>query len=160
MRTVLPLLLILSTVAANTAPIVTESAMDSAMDSVMDSVTDSATEESQDISIIDRLRAIDDVNGRDWGIRNGCISLRRIRSINFIDDQSAVIQLGRDKEVILRLRRECRGIGSEAFIYKTRGHQLCERFDSLRLVTTERDCLIQSIEPYLKIEQANTVEEN
>ena len=160
MRTVLPLLLILSTVAANTAPIVTESAMDGVMDSVMDSVTDSATEESQDISIIDRLRAIDDVNGRDWGIRNGCISLRRIRSINFIDDQSAVIQLGRDKEVILRLRRECRGIGSEAFIYKTRGHQLCERFDSLRLVTTERDCLIQSIEPYLKIEQANTVEEN
>ena len=152
MRTVLPLLLILSTVAANTAPIVTESATDS--------VTDSATEQSQDISIIDRLRAIDDVNGRDWGIRNGCISLRRIRSINFIDDQSAVIQLGRDKEVILRLRRECRGIGSEAFIYKTRGHQLCERFDSLRLVTTERDCLIQSIEPYLKIEQANTVEEN
>ena len=112
MRTVLPLLLILSTVAANTAPIVTESATDS----VMDSVTDSATEESQDISIIDRLRAIDDVNGRDWGIRNGCISLRRIRSINFIDDQSAVIQLARDKEVILRLRRECRGIGSEAFI--------------------------------------------
>ena len=160
MRTVLPLLLILSTVAANTAPIVTESATDSVMDSVMDSVTDSATEESQDISIIDRLRAIDDVNGRDWGIRNGCISLRRIRSINFIDDQSAVIQLARDKEVILRLRRECRGIGSEAFIYKTRGHQLCERFDSLRLVTTERDCLIQSIEPYLKIEQANTVEEN
>ena len=144
MRSVLPLLLMLSSVAADTAPI----------------VTDSATEESQEISIIDRLRAIDEVNGRDWGIRNGCISLNRIRSINFIDDQSAVIQLGRNKEVILRLRRECRGIGSEAFIYKTRGHQLCERFDSLRLVTTERDCLIQSIEPYLKIEEANTVEEN
>lgn len=152
MRTLLPLLLILSSVEANTAPIVRES--------VTDRATVSATDEVQEISIIDRLRAIDDVNGRDWGIRNGCISLNRIRSINFIDDQSAVIQLGRDKEVILRLRRECRGIGSEAFIYKTRGHQLCERFDSLRLVITERDCLIQSIEPYLKIEEANTVEEN
>ena len=75
MRTVLPLLLILSSVNANATPIVTES----------------ATEEAQEISIIDRLRAIDDVNGRDWGIRNGCISLNRIRSINFIDDQSAVI---------------------------------------------------------------------
>ena len=144
MRTVLPLLLILSSVNANATPIVTES----------------ATEEAQEISIIDRLRAIDDVNGRDWGIRNGCISLNRIRSINFIDDQSAVIQLGHDKEVILRLRRECRGIGSEVFIYKTRGRQLCERFDSLRLVTTERDCLIQSIEPHLKIEEVSIVEEN
>ena len=144
MRTVLPLLLILSSVNANATPIVTES----------------ATEEAQEISIIDRLRAIDDVNGRDWGIRNGCISLNRIRSINFIDDQSAVIQLGHDKEVILRLRIECRGIGSEVFIYKTRGRQLCERFDSLRLVTTERDCLIQSIEPHLKIEEVSIVEEN
>ena len=123
-------------------------------------MTESATEEAQEISIIDRLRAIDDVNGRDWGIRNGCISLNRIRSINFIDDQSAVIQLGHDKEVILRLRRECRGIGSEVFIYKTRGRQLCERFDSLRLVTTERDCLIQSIEPHLKIEEVSIVEQN
>lgn len=122
--------------------------------------TNSAKEESREISIIDRLNAINEVSARDWGIRNGCISLNRIRSIHFVDDQSAVIQLGRGKEVILRLRRECRGIRSEAFIYKTRGHQLCERFDSLRLVATERDCLIQSIEPYVKIEDSRIAEEN
>lgn len=149
MRTVLLLLLILSSVAVK-----------GTQSSVTDNAANSTTKESQEISIIDRLNAINGVNARDWGIRNGCISLSRIRSINFIDDQSAVIQLGRNKEIILRLRRECRGIGSEAFIYKTRGHQLCERFDSFRLVTSERDCFIQSIEPYLKIEQANTVEEN
>lgn len=143
------LLLILSSVAVK-----------GTQSSVTDNAANSTTKESQEISIIDRLNAINGVNARDWGIRNGCISLSRIRSINFIDDQSAVIQLGRNKEIILRLRRECRGIGSEAFIYKTRGHQLCERFDSFRLVTSERDCFIQSIEPYLKIEQANTVEEN
>jgi len=146
---VLLLLLILSSVAVK-----------GTQSSVTDNAANSTTKESQEISIIDRLNAINGVNARDWGIRNGCISLSRIRSINFIDDQSAVIQLGRNKEIILRLRRECRGIGSEAFIYKTRGHQLCERFDSFRLVTSERDCFIQSIEPYLKIEQANTVEEN
>jgi hypothetical protein len=145
---VLLLLLFLSSVAVN-----------GTQSSVTDNATNSTTKESQEISIIDRLNAINVVYARDWGIRNGCISLSRIRSINFIDDQSAVIQLGRNKEIILRLRRDCRGIGSEAFIYKTRGHQLCERFDSFRLVTSERDCFIQSIQPYLKIEEANSVEE-
>ena len=148
MRTVLLLLLILSSVAVK-----------GTQSSVTDNAANSTTKESQEISIIDRLNAINGVNARDWGIRNGCISLSRIRSINFIDDQSAVIQLGRNKEIILRLRRDCRGIGSEAFMYKTRGHQLCERFDSFRLVTSERDCFIQSIQPYLKIEEANSVEE-
>lgn len=142
------LLLFLSSVAVN-----------GTQSSVTDNATNSTTKESQEISIIDRLNAINVVDARDWGIRNGCISLSRIRSINFIDDQSAVIQLGGNKEIILRLRRDCRGIGSEAFIYKTRGHQLCERFDSFRLVTSERDCFIQSIQPYLKIEEANSVEE-
>lgn len=117
-------------------------------------------EKSSGVSIVDRLHAIDQVDGRDWGIRNGCISLNRIRKINFVDDQSAVVTLGRGKEVILRLRQACRGIRSEAFIYRTRGHQLCERFDSLRLVSSERDCFIQSIEPYVKIEEANMAEEN
>lgn len=146
LRSALLLLFILLSVAA------------SATSSAAESAAESATEESQEISIIDRLNAINGVNARDWGIRNGCISLSRIRSINFIDDQSAVIQLGRGKEIILRLRRECRGIGSETFIYKTRGHQLCERFDSFRLITSERDCFIESIQPYLKIEDANSVE--
>lgn len=117
-------------------------------------------EKSSSVFIVDRLNAIDEVDGRDWGIRNGCISLNRIRQIHFIDDQSAVVTLNRDKEVILRLRQVCRGIRSEAFIYKTRGHQLCERFDSFRLLTSERDCIIQSIEPYLKIEEAVAAEEN
>jgi len=30
----------------------------------------------------------------------------------------------------------------------------------LRLVSSERDCFIQSIEPYVKIEEANMAEEN
>ena len=101
LRTVLLLLLILSSVAVK-----------GTQSSVTDNAANSTTKESQEISIIDRLNAINGVNARDWGIRNGCISLSRIRSINFIDDQSAVIQLGRNKEIILRLRRECRGIGS------------------------------------------------
>lgn len=107
-------------------------------------------------SPIERMQAIGEVDSSKWGIRRGCISLNRIRSINFSNDQSAIIDIGRGREAILRLKRECKGIRSEGFAYKTRGSHLCEKFDSLRLLISKRDCQIESIEPYLKLEEISS----
>lgn len=108
------------------------------------------------VPLVDRVEAIGEVDEAPWGIRGGCIPLNRIRSINFVNDQSAIIGLGRNKEAILRLNRECTGISSEAFVYKMRGNRLCAKFDSLRLLTSKRDCQIESIEPYLKLEDTGS----
>ena len=108
--------------------------------------------ESPASSLVERMQAIDEVDSSEWGIRRGCISINRIRSISFSDDQSAIIDIGRGKEAILRLNRECLGISSRAFIYVTRDSRLCAKFNSLRVVESKRDCQIESIEPYLKIE--------
>ena len=112
--------------------------------------------ESAASSPIERMQAIGEVDSSKWGIRRGCISLNRIRSINFSNDQSAIIDIGRGREAILRLKRECKGIRSEGFAYKTRGSHLCEKFDSLRLLISKRDCQIESIEPYLKLEEISS----
>lgn len=112
--------------------------------------------ESPASSLGERMQAIGQVDSSEWGIRRGCISLSRIRSINFGNDQSAIVDIGRGKEAILRLKRECKGVSSEGFAYKTRGGQLCAKFDSLRLLISKRDCQIESIEPYLKIEDTSS----
>ena len=112
--------------------------------------------ESPASSLVERIQAIGEVDSSEWGIRRGCISLNRIRSINFSNDQSAIIDIGRGREAILRLKRECKGIRSEGFAYKTRGSHLCEKFDSLRLLISKRDCQIESIEPYLKLEEISS----
>ena len=112
--------------------------------------------ESPASSLVERIQAIGEVDSSEWGIRRGCISLNRIRSIKFSNDQSAIIDIGRGKEAILRLKRECKGVSSEGFAYKTRGSQLCAKFDSLRLLLSNRDCQIESIEPYLKIEDTSS----
>ncbi len=110
-------------------------------------------EESESTSVIDRMKAIDEVNPKSWGIRNNCISLSRIRGINFRDDQSAVVDVGRGKEVLMRLKRECNGIKTEGFKYQPRGMRLCARHDYLELLRTKRICHIESFEPYLTVEE-------
>lgn len=105
-------------------------------------------------SVVDRMKAIDDVNPKKWGIRKNCLLISSIRSINFRDDQSAVVDIGRGKEVLLRLRRECKGIRSEGFIYTARGPRLCARFDRFELLRSKRICQIESFEPHLIVEDA------
>jgi hypothetical protein len=109
-------------------------------------------------SVIDRMNAIGEVDFTKWGIRNGCISINRIRSISFKDDQSAIINISGRKQVLLRLARECPGIRTQGFIYQVRGSQLCERFDRLKLVRTERVCEVESLEPYIPVEAVKSKE--
>ena len=116
----------------------------------------SANEEpsaNKEPSLIDRMKAIDEVNPKSWGIRNNCIAVSRIRDINFRDDQSAIVDVGRGKEVLMRLRRECSGVKTEGFMYKPRGIRLCARHDYLTLIRSKRICHIASFEPYLEVQK-------
>lgn len=121
----------------------------------------SAKQEPSDApSLVDRMKAIDEINPKSWGIRNNCIAVSRIRDIHFRDDQSAIVNVGRGKEVLMRLRRECRGVKSEGFMYKPRGIRLCARHDYLTLIRSKRICHIASFEPYLEVQNPSAEDNN
>lgn len=115
-------------------------------------------QEGESSSVVDRMKAIDEVNPKSWGIRNNCIAVSRIRGINFRDDQSAIVDVGRGKEVLMRLKRECNGIKIEGYMYKPRGIRLCARYDYLTLLRSKRICHIASFEPYLVVEEPENEE--
>ena len=124
-------------------------ALDSGLDKPFQELVE---DELSEPTLIEKMQAIDKVDPAKWGIRKDCISIRNIRNISFQDDQSAIIKVGRGKEVLMRLRRECRGIRHEGFIYQARGSRLCARFDRLKLYKTGITCQIESFEPYIKVE--------
>jgi hypothetical protein len=108
--------------------------------------------EMDEEDVLERLKNIGDIDPVEWGIRNNCIALRRIKHIRFVDDQSAIIEMRGNKKALLRLRRECRGIKSEGFLHKARGGSLCVRFDRLEVQNRGMTCSIESIEPYFVVE--------
>lgn len=105
-------------------------------------------------SVVDRLKAIDDVDPKEWGIQRGCVNLSRVRNIDFKDNQSAIITMTRKKKILLRLERECRGIEHNGFVLQTRTNRLCARFDSLRVLNSGYTCPIASLEPYVAIDES------
>ena len=111
-----------------------------------------------DADVMDRLKNISEVDPKEWGIRNGCINLRRIKNIRFVDDQSAVIEMRGNKKALLRLRRECLGIKSEGFAHQARGGKLCARFDHLEVLDRGFPCSIESIEPYFEVESRSDID--
>lgn len=106
--------------------------------------------------ILDQLKAIDAVEPMDWGIRNGCIDLQKIRAISFRDDQLAIIDLRRQRQAVLKLKRECRGIAQQGFTIQTRSDQLCERFTQLIQAKSTISCEIESIEPHIRLSDVIT----
>lgn len=103
------------------------------------------------LKILERVKGIDSVNPSLWGIRNGCISVNKIRSIKFRDDQLAIIDMRGKKQALLRLKKECKGIAAQGFSYQVRGGQLCERFNRLTQAQNGMKCEIDSIEPYVRL---------
>ena len=99
-----------------------------------------------------------DLDPKDWGIRNGCISRSRIRHMHFVDDETAIIEIMGKKKVLLTMRRECRGIKREGYITRVRGNQLCARFDRFEVLDTGMSCSIKSLEPYIEPEEAENTE--
>ena len=90
------------------------------------------------------------LNPKDWGIRNGCVSRSRIRHINFIDDEKAIIDMMGKKKILLTMRRECRGIKRDGYITYVKGNQLCARFDRFQVIDSGISCAVGSLEPYIE----------
>ena len=110
------------------------------------------------VSILDRMHAIEDVDPKAYGVRRGCVSLSRIKHIRFQDDQNAIIDLGRGKKLLLRLHRECTGIKDKGFEYESRGGQLCAKFAHFNVIGRSMHCTLESITPYVNIEDINPEE--
>ena len=109
-------------------------------------------ESTPNSALIEKLRALDEQHLGNYGIRNNCIKADRIRSIQFEDDQTAVIDMGRRRKVILTLRRECRGISKQGYIQRTRGNTLCAKFDRFEVLQTGIQCEIESLQPYVRLD--------
>ena len=114
---------------------------------------------AQIVSLTDQLRAIEDeVNPAAWNIRNGCVTLSRIKRIKFLDDQTAVMSIRNRnpdrKKIILKLRRQCPGIKRNGYIHQTNGLRLCAGFDRFVVMgSSGYSCRIASLEPYISIEE-------
>jgi hypothetical protein len=113
----------------------------------------------QDRSLTDQLKSIDeDVNPAAWNIRNGCVTLKRIKRIKFLDDQTALMSMRNRnpdrKKIILKLRRECPGIKRNGYIHQTNGLRLCAGFDRFVVMgSSGYSCRIASLAPYVNIEE-------
>tara|TARA_B110000503_G_scaffold141860_1_gene236738 strand:+ start:7008 stop:7463 length:456 start_codon:yes stop_codon:yes gene_type:complete len=109
-----------------------------------------------DRSLTEEMESIDQAVTADaWNIRNGCVPLRRVRRIEFVDDQTAIITLFGKKKVVLRLQRVCPGIKRNGFLHENRGHRLCEGFDRFTVLGgSMTSCRVESLEPYITIEAA------
>ena len=101
-------------------------------------------------SMLDKLEQIEEVDPKEWGIRNGCISRSRIRSIRFIDDQSAIVKMMGKKKILLTMRKERHGIAREGYITRVNGNKLCAKFDRFEVIDRGMSCAIESFEPYIE----------
>jgi hypothetical protein len=114
---------------------------------------------SEGNSLVDQLKAIDaNANPEAWNIRNGCVTLRRINRIKFLDDQTALMSMRNRnpdrKKIIIKLRRECPGIKRNGYIHQTNGLRLCAGFDRFVVMgSSGYSCRIASLEPYVDIEE-------
>lgn len=103
-------------------------------------------------NILDKIHQIEAPDASKYGIRRGCIAQHRIKNIRFKDDQSAIVDMGRGNEALLRLRKECNGIKREGFNYESRRGQLCAKFARFKVIGRSMECIVESITPYIDIE--------
>lgn len=101
-----------------------------------------------------------ELDAKKWGIRNGCISRSRIKSIRWVDDQSAIVRMMGNKKVLLTLAKECRGIKRHGYMSKVKGNQLCERFDRFEVLEFGTLCTVASLEPYVELPLAGEDNDN
>ena len=105
-------------------------------------------------TLTDQIKSIEnEVDPAAWNIRNGCVTLSRIKRIKFLDDQTALISMRGKKKIILRLKRECPGIRRSGYIHQAAGHNLCTGFDRFSVLGSGYSCRIDSLEPYVNIEE-------
>ena len=103
-------------------------------------------------ALIEKLRALDGHRSGNYGIRNNCIKADRIRSIQFEDDQTAIVDVGRSRQVILTLRKKCPGIKQRPYIHRSRLDSLCARYDRFEILESGLQCQVETLEPYMRLE--------
>lgn len=65
-----------------------------------------------------------------------CLPARRIRSVDVLDNKTLVFDMGRDKNYLVRLKRECFGLRRHTPIsYELHGSQFC-KYDGFRALET------------------------
>ena len=103
------------------------------------------------LSIVDRIKSIQGVNPKEWGIRKGCISSSHVKKIKFLDDQTAMLTLRGKKKAILRLGSACPGIKRNGYARINDGIKLCKKFDSFSVLGGTFSCRVASIDPYVEL---------
>ena len=101
----------------------------------------------------------DDVDPKDWGIQNGCIRISQIKSFTYASPTTAKLDLIDNKSVIMTFLNQCTGFDVRGVIYETRTGQLCARFDHVSVLGYGTVCQIESIEPFLRLDEPEQQEE-
>lgn len=112
-----------------------------------------------DLSVLERMWAIQQLDYKRWGIRNGCISNGRIKRIKFMDDRSAMINMYGKKKAIMRLENRCPGIKKHGFLHVTDGKRLCIKNSRFQVLGGGFNCKIASIDPYVGLEEPPELQE-
>ncbi len=94
----------------------------------------------------------EDLDPAEWGIHNGCIRTSRIKSLRFIDETSALIEISNNKTIMMKLKQRCPGVKNHGISYKTQTGTLCARMDFVTSLQTRFSCQIESFEPYLTLD--------
>ncbi|MDC3249426.1 hypothetical protein OAU08_04250, partial [Porticoccaceae bacterium] len=88
--------------------------------------TNTATNQTE-LSVVERMRGITQVNPRKWRIRSGCINSNHVRCIRVLDDRTAILSLLGKKKAVLTLASRCPGISKRGFSYVSDGKRLCTK---------------------------------
>lgn len=117
-----------------------------------------ASKESLPLS--EQLAQLEQLDESEWGIRNGCVLLSRVRQMTFIDDQHALLKLSGNRRARLTLASDCPGIAANGYLLINRSGRLCSRFDSVAVLDNSfggaragQRCAIESIAPEVELEQ-------
>jgi hypothetical protein len=101
--------------------------------------------------IIERVRSIQGIDPKKWGIRNGCINSSRIKKIRFLDDQTAMLSLRGKKKALMRLEIVCPGIKRSGFYRAKDRARLFEGLDRFSVLGGSISCRVGSIDPCLEL---------
>ena len=113
--------------------------------------TEQSNNGTASLSIIERVRSMQGIDPKKWGIRNGCINSSRIKKIRFLDDQTAMLSLRGKKKAVMRLETVCPGIKRSGFSRVKDSVRLCIRFDRFIVLGGSSSCRVGSIEPYVEL---------
>lgn len=113
--------------------------------------------------VVDRASEVPPSNGevdpKDWGIYNGCISSNRIQNIKVLDANSAMLKLVDGKQVKMYFMGRCQGIRQYGFVYTARNNLFCTHKYSVRVLHTGKHCQVDSLIPYLGSEEVPSGDE-